>query len=46
MGDMGVIDELKGGTGVDWCGTWSQVLRWLKGLGVWSTLTMEEGTRW
>ena len=20
MGDMGVIDELKGGAGVDWCG--------------------------
>ena len=29
MGDMGVRDELKEGTGVDWCGTWVDMSRQL-----------------
>ena len=32
MGDMGVRDELKGGAGVDWCGTWFIVLEMTKGI--------------
>ena len=30
MGDMGGRVELKGGTGVDWCGTWILLMNYLK----------------
>ena len=30
MGNMGVIDELKGVTGVDLCGTWILLMNYLK----------------
>ena len=30
MGDMGQRDKLKGGTGVDWCGTWILLMNYLK----------------
>ena len=32
MGDMGVGCEVKGDTGVDWCGTWFIVLEMTKGI--------------